>query len=93
MENLRECRRCLLRESAQADVFEDIEERIKKLKPEERADSALYERRLGVCRACDSLISGVCMKCGCYPEFRAAFLNMRCPDRDKWAECARNSKS
>lgn len=91
MDELRECRRCLLRESAQQDVYADIEERIKKLKPEERAAGDLYERRLAVCRGCESLISGVCMKCGCYPEFRAAFLNMRCPDRDKWAECTQNS--
>ena len=91
MDELRECRHCLLRESEQADIYADIEERIKKLKPEEKADSALYEQRLAVCSGCGSLISGVCMKCGCYPEFRAAFIKMRCPDRDKWAECVQNS--
>ena len=28
---------------------------------------------------CEHLISGVCMKCGCYVEFRAAFKRNSCP--------------
>ena len=85
MSELRECKRCLLRESAEYDVYKSIEEHIEKIKPEEKSDETLYMHRLAVCRECDSLIPGVCMKCGCYPEFRAAFLKMNCPDGDKWA--------
>ena len=63
-----------------------IKERINALSPDERCNDDVYERRLSLCKNCDNLISGVCMKCGCYVEFRAAFLKQKCPDvRDrKW---------
>lgn len=77
---MKECKRCLLRESAENDTFENIRGRIDKLRPEEKADEELYERRLNACRECDHLISGICMKCGCYVEFRAAFRQMKCPN-------------
>ena len=77
---MKECKRCLLRESAENDTFEDIRGRIDKLRPEEKADEELYNRRLDACRNCDHLISGICMKCGCYVEFRAAFRQMKCPN-------------
>ncbi len=77
---MKECKRCLLRESAENDTFENIRGRIDKLRPEEKADEELYERRLDFCKACDHLISGICMKCGCYVEFRAAFRQMKCPN-------------
>jgi hypothetical protein len=77
---MKECKRCLLRESAENATFEDIRGRIDRLRPEEKADAELYERRLDACRTCDHLISGICMKCGCYVEFRAAFRQMKCPN-------------
>jgi len=77
---MKECKRCLLRESAENDTFENIRGRIDRLRPEEKADEELYERRLDACRECDHLISGICMKCGCYVEFRAAFRQMKCPN-------------
>lgn len=77
---MKECKRCLLRESAENDTFENIKSRIDRLRPEEKADAELYERRLDACRECDHLISGICMKCGCYVEFRAAFRQMKCPN-------------
>ncbi len=82
----RECKKCLLYESAEADILDDIKARIDKLSQGERADEGLYSHRLSLCQQCDNLISGVCMKCGCYVEFRAAFIKQRCPDvRDrKW---------
>ena len=82
----RECKKCLLNESAEGDVLETIKEKIDKLSPYEKCESALYENRLEKCKSCDNLISGVCMKCGCYVEFRAAFKKQKCPctgDR-KW---------
>ena len=43
-------------------------------------EEELYRQRLDACMSCDHLISGVCMKCGCYVEFRAAFKGMKCPN-------------
>ncbi len=57
-----------------------IKEKIEKLSPEERASRDVYEQRLSVCKDCEQLISGMCLKCGCYVEFRAAFKDKRCPD-------------
>ncbi len=76
----RECKKCLLYESAEADMLESIKEKISNLSYEEKADDELYNNRLAFCKQCDNLISGVCMKCGCYVEFRAAFKKMKCPD-------------
>lgn len=61
-------------------MLESIKEKISNLSPEEKADDELYNNRLAFCKQCDNLISGVCMKCGCYVEFRAAFKKMKCPD-------------
>lgn len=70
---MEKCKRCLLRESAEADVYEDIKSRIEKLSESDRTDERTYNSRIEICKACEHLISGVCMKCGCYVEFRAAF--------------------
>ena len=77
---MEECKKCLLREMAEQDVLESITVRIDKLSPEEKADKDLYSHRLNQCKECEHLISGVCMKCGCYVEFRAAFLKQKCPN-------------
>lgn len=80
-----ECKKCLLMESMQGDTFKLIEEKIAKLSPEEKASAVVYENRLSLCRQCEQLISGTCLKCGCYVEFRAAFKNQRCPSaKPKW---------
>lgn len=65
---------------AEEDVLESITTRIDKLKPSEKADNELYTNRLNQCKSCENLISGVCMKCGCYVEFRAAFKKQNCPN-------------
>ncbi len=82
----RECKRCLLLESAEDAMLESIKERVEKLSPEERVSDSLYKERLRQCKMCDNLISGMCLKCGCYVEFRAAFKDKRCPDvsAGKW---------
>ncbi len=77
---MKECKRCLLRESAENDTYENIRTRIDKLPDAEKADDALYQQRLDACKDCDHLISGICMKCGCYVEFRAAYRRMKCPN-------------
>lgn len=78
--SVKECKRCLLREAAELDTLADIQGKLEKLSPGERADEELYNRRLETCRECDHLIGGVCMKCGCYVEFRAGFKKMKCPN-------------
>ena len=75
-----ECKRCLLLESAGANTLADIRKRIEKLSDEEKTPEEIYQKRLSECKNCDFLISGVCMKCGCYVEFRAAFKKMKCPN-------------
>ena len=83
---MEECKKCLLREAAEADILESIKLRIDKLSDSEKADDELYQNRLNECRNCDNLRSGVCMKCGCYVELRAAFKKQKCPDvrAKKW---------
>ncbi len=78
---MEKCKRCLLRESAEADIYEDIQSRIEKLSDRDRADGKTYASRIEKCRQCEQLVSGVCMKCGCYVEFRAAFKKQRCPQK------------
>ena len=84
-EEKRICRRCLLYESGEADVLEDIKRRIARLPEKDKAPEELYRKRLALCASCDDLIGGVCMKCGCYPEFRAAFIKNKCPHAAKKA--------
>ena len=72
--------RCLLLESAEGGMLESIKEKIDKLSPEKKCESEVYNERLKKCKSCDNLISGVCMKCGCYVEFRAAFKKQKCPN-------------
>ncbi len=81
-----ECKKCLLLESAEGDMLKLINEKIEKLAPDERASRDVYETRLNYCKECENLISGMCCKCGCYVEFRAAFKNQRCPNvsNRKW---------
>lgn len=83
---MKECKRCLLLESSGEDILKSIRDRIEKLSDSEKADNDLYSQRLENCRNCDNLISGVCIKCGCYVEFRAAFKKQKCPDANnrKW---------
>ena len=77
---MKDCKRCLLRESAENDTFEAVSSKIDLLSEAEKAEDDLYRKRLEACRTCDHLISGICMKCGCYVEFRAAFRKMKCPN-------------
>ena len=77
---MEECKRCLLLESAQEDTLKAIQEHIEKIPDRMRADEALYQERLALCKQCEHLLSGMCLKCGCYVEFRAAFSKQNCPN-------------
>lgn len=74
------CMRCLLSEMPEErPLFEIIADYLQALPPEEKADVSTYQQRLARCQACDQLINGTCLLCGCYVEARAAKANQRCP--------------
>ncbi|MCM1304718.1 MAG: DUF6171 family protein [Lachnospiraceae bacterium] len=78
--NRRLCRRCLLREMAdQEEYFRSLKDYIDNMDPDIRAAEQLYEERLAICRACEMLLQGMCRKCGCYVELRAAVARNVCP--------------
>lgn len=79
----RVCRRCLLEESGRADTLISVQTHIAKIPPQDRCSGETYAKRLSICGACDHLVDGTCLKCGCYPEFRAAFRRQDCPAK-KW---------
>ncbi len=78
---LRECKKCLLLASGDEDNYKLVKEYIAKISPSEKCADAVYSDRLGICKMCDFLISGTCIKCGCYVEFRAAFKDKHCPKK------------
>ena len=77
------CKRCLLLESGKEDIYSSVKEHIEKIKPNEKCGDEEYKNRLAVCSGCDYLSGGTCLKCGCYPELRAAFIKQKCPYK-KW---------
>lgn len=82
MENIKQCKRCLLRDMATADK-ENIEKYKAAIKGKDRVTEEEYERRLSVCTSCDLLNAGTCGACGCYVELRALTGVSRCPHK-KW---------
>lgn len=52
---------------------------IQNLPQEDKVPDQEYEKRLEVCRKCDSLLNGICIECGCYVEMRAALSVRHCP--------------
>lgn len=84
MEHL--CKKCLLLEAGEAAAFQTVSDYLKTLDKALVVDNNLYAERLSHCKNCDNLISGMCRKCGCYVEIRAALKDKDCPDFDdkKW---------
>ncbi len=83
-EKLRFCRKCLTRDMiGQEDIFRTLREHIENLDPDSKADQGCYEERLAICRECDQLLEGMCRRCGCYVELRAAVERNICPGK-KW---------
>ncbi|WP_300769233.1 DUF6171 family protein [uncultured Acetatifactor sp.] len=82
--NQRYCRKCLTRDMVgKEEYFRSLREYIANLDPDIKADEALYEERLAVCKECDLLLEGMCRICGCYVELRAVVAKNICP-RKKW---------
>lgn len=60
-------------------MFQNMHAYIANLDEDIKAEEELYQKRLAVCKQCDNLWDGMCKKCGCYVELRAAIRNKSCP--------------
>ncbi|MCM1417170.1 MAG: DUF6171 family protein [Bacteroides sp.] len=79
------CRKCLLAMYDPEGALRTIREMIEVIPSEKRADEAEYRRRLSICARCGELNAGVCGRCGCYVELRAAKKEQGCPhERHFW---------
>ena len=79
------CKKCLLGESGDDDFYKHVRIVIEDIPEEEKTTQDEYTRRLEICKNCESLISGMCVLCGCYVEVRAAKRNQSCvKSRDVW---------
>lgn len=75
------CVKCLLRDLPdEKELHRVILERLEQMIAEEKADDAVYEKRLKICGECPFLNRGTCVKCGCYAELRCAKRRLSCPD-------------
>ncbi len=84
-ENLRRCKKCLLRDIDKNEYFESLKQAVEAIDPGERTPKDEYESRLSACKECDRLSEGMCTVCGCFVEYRAAKRSQRCPDiHGKW---------
>ncbi len=84
MEYKKPCVRCLLEAAGKGDIYEQIKAQIEKIPPALRAEQALYNERLELCKACEALSGGTCNKCGCYAELRAARADSYCPHEKRF---------
>lgn len=83
-QKLRVCKKCLTRDMVgKEEYFRSLREYIDNLDIDVKAPDILYEERLSVCKECDFLLEGMCRKCGCYVELRAAVAKNGCPGK-KW---------
>lgn len=80
------CKKCLLLEAGEQKSFAGVKDYLDTIDNSLKVNDDLYKKRLSLCRECNNLISGMCLKCGCYVEIRAALKNKACPDFDdkKW---------
>ena len=83
---MNKCKKCLLLEAGENVTYSEIMQYINSLDESEKTDEATAKSRLALCKNCDNLISGMCLKCGCYVEVRARLKHSDCPNADdrKW---------
>lgn len=72
-----------MRDLKEDEYFVNLKKYIENISEESRADEKIYEERLLLCKQCDNLISGMCVKCGCFVELRAAIKDGYCPGIEK----------
>ena len=80
------CKKCLLLEAGEEASYKTVTDYLDTLDKSLIAEDNIYQERLSFCKNCDYLIAGMCRKCGCYVEIRAALKEKNCPDFDnrKW---------
>lgn len=79
------CKRCLLSETDESELFKNVTELIAAMPEEMKTDGDSYRARISACGGCDMLYRGMCLECGCYIELRAAKAVMHCPAaKPKW---------
>ncbi len=80
------CKKCLLLEAGEERSFRGVSDYIDNIDSALKVDEDVYKKRLSLCKVCDNLISGMCLKCGCYVEIRAVLKDKSCPNFDdkKW---------
>ena len=54
------CKRCLLREMANEDMYHRIQRTIDAIPPKLRCSKGEYDARLELCKECEKLIGGMC---------------------------------
>lgn len=83
---INQCKKCLLLEAGERKSFESVQSYLDNLDDEMKISDDKYNQRISCCKNCDSLISGMCLKCGCYVEIRARLKDKECADFDnrKW---------
>ncbi len=75
-----ECKKCLLLEAGERVTYDEIMKYVATLAKETLVTKEVFEKRVNKCKSCDNLISGMCLKCGCYIEVRARLKDSECPD-------------
>ncbi len=80
------CRKCLLLEAGERKSYNTISDFLETVDDKLKVCDKIFFQRIEKCRECDNLISGMCLKCGCYVELRARLKNKSCADYDniKW---------
>lgn len=69
-------------ESGEKASFDSLKAYMDTLDNDLKVSKEIYEVRLNMCKQCDFLISGMCLKCGCYVELRAVLKDKKCPNFD-----------
>ena len=80
------CPGCLLRDmDFEKPLYELVQAVLAAMEAHLKAEDAVYESRLEICKKCGNLQNGMCKLCGCFVEVRAARKDQRCPDiTAKW---------
>lgn len=77
------CKKCLLKDSPNAEYFTNLYEYINNLEEDIKVNDEEYERRLNICIECPEYLQGMCRVCGCFVELRAVILENECADVER----------
>lgn len=74
------CKRCAAKTALTAEQINKMVAQVTSMRGIRLADRAEYERRMAVCRGCESFFEGAtCLMCGCVMQVRARLADSRCP--------------